>query len=259
MKVYLDMVFLINFFFDFLLLKTVSYLKKQNVTIKKLLFGSLVGSSSLIFLFLPSNQFLLLLGKIVISILMLLATFQISNKKTLFHMISSFYIVSILLGGFLYFFKLQFQYQHTGLIFFSKKPEINFFYFLLISPIILYWYLKEIKKLKIERSHYYSVEIYFDQKKLTLRGFLDTGNQLYDPYHHRPVLLVHSDYFDVPIESATLVPYQTLEHSGIIRCKKATKVIIDQKHTFCDVLIGKSDTKFYIPETEVLLHPDFFS
>ena len=64
MKVYLDFVFLINVFFDFLLLFGTSKILKRVISLKRILFGSAVGGVSLIFLFFNFSSIQLLLVKI---------------------------------------------------------------------------------------------------------------------------------------------------------------------------------------------------
>ena len=84
MKIYLDLVFFINFFFDFLLLLVVKILLKRNVGIKQIILGALLGATSILFLFLPLNQVTLFLLKVIISILMILTTFGFQNKNYFF-------------------------------------------------------------------------------------------------------------------------------------------------------------------------------
>ena len=84
MKIYLDLVFFINFFFDFLLLLVVKILLKRNVGIKRIILGALLGATSILFLFLPLNQITLFLLKVIISILMILTTFGFQNKNYFF-------------------------------------------------------------------------------------------------------------------------------------------------------------------------------
>jgi len=87
MKIYLDLVFFINFFFDFLLLLVVKILLKRNVGIKRIILGALLGATSILFLFLPLNQITLFLLKVIISILMILTTFGFQNKNYTFILI----------------------------------------------------------------------------------------------------------------------------------------------------------------------------
>ena len=63
MVIYLDLVFIINFIFDFLLLLTINIALKRYKKIRRLILGSLFGSLSLITLVLPISSFYLTLKK----------------------------------------------------------------------------------------------------------------------------------------------------------------------------------------------------
>ena len=69
MKIYVDLVLFLNFFFDFLLLLATSLILRRNVNIKRILLGALIGSLSIFLLFVSINSFTLFLIKILISIL----------------------------------------------------------------------------------------------------------------------------------------------------------------------------------------------
>ena len=60
MKIYLDVIALLNFLMDFLLLITVNYTLKRNSSWKKLVLGAFLGSLTLIFLFLPCSKLFLI-------------------------------------------------------------------------------------------------------------------------------------------------------------------------------------------------------
>ena len=70
MKIYLDLVFFINFVFDFLLLLTVNIILKRNISIFRILIGSIIGGISIFLLFIKLNSITLFLFKLIISILM---------------------------------------------------------------------------------------------------------------------------------------------------------------------------------------------
>ena len=84
MKIYLDLVFFINFMFDFLLLLTVKILLKRQVSGKRILLGSLIGALSILFLFLPLNSITLFLLKVIISLGMTAVAFGIKDRKMYF-------------------------------------------------------------------------------------------------------------------------------------------------------------------------------
>lgn len=258
MKVYLDVVFFLNFAFDFLLLLTVSIVLKRNCSIKRILLASLVGGMSILSLFLPLSSFFLFLLKVLLSIFMVLIAFGWRSRTYFRENLCYLYLVSIILGGFLYFLKIQFSYQNTGFVFFFKGYRIPVVVLIILSPIILFFYYKSVKKMKVIQENYHIVEIDIDGHMYSFSAYLDTGNHLYDPYHHRPILLVYSNQLNIPYEKAIIVPYETVGHQGILTCKKVKKIVIDQTIEKKDVLVAKSPRPFQIEGVDVILHPDFF-
>ena len=103
MKIYLDVVFFINFMFDLLLLISVGLERKNLPRLRRFLLGAFLGSLSLIFLFFNMNSIILFLLKVVVSIFMVLGTFGYHNKDHFFFNIKSHYGSSIILGGMLYY------------------------------------------------------------------------------------------------------------------------------------------------------------
>lgn len=249
MKIYLDLVFLINVFFDFILLFGVKYLLKKRTKLHRLIIGSLVGGSSIFFLFIPLNSFSLFILKIIISIVMILVTFGSKNfLKTYVY----FYVISIFLGGIMYFLNNTFSYKNKGIVFFSNGFSINFLVMIIISPIILYLYIKDKKNYEENKKNYYQVDIYINQKKYCLTGYLDTGNTLTDPYKKRPVIIVKNDDIVFPYEKSILVPFQTIANNGLIKCIKPDKIVIENKE-ISNCLIGKSETEFKLNDSDCIL------
>ena len=210
MKVYVDLLFLINIFFDFLLLLSVSLILKRHTKIYRIIIGSLVGGISIFFLFLNITSITLFFLKILIAILMILTTFGFKDIKYFIKNISYLYLISIVLGGALYLLNIEFSYKNKGLIFYHNGLSINIIILLIVTPILLYLYIKEMKDYKQNYSKYYKIEIIFkNNKNIILNAFLDTGNNLIDPYKKRPVILVNYNVIKEYItnEKELLVPY----------------------------------------------------
>ncbi len=222
MKVYLDALFFLNFGFDFLLLLSVSYLLRRNASIKRLVMGSLLGGSSIFFLFVPMDSFALFCFKFLISILMIYVTF---GRKCFYQNMIYLYGVSITLGGVLYFLNSSFSYKQEGLIFYHNGFSINFILLFLIGPYFLWMYVKKLKLLKNQYSHYYEVDIWKKKKVYHHQAYLDTGNKLKEPYTGKPILLVFETHF-IDESPKILVPYETIEGTSILPCIKCDKIVI---------------------------------
>lgn len=256
MKVYVDLLFLINIFFDFILLLSVSLILKRHMKIYRIILGSIVGGISILFLFLNISSITLFYLKIIIAIFMCLTTFGFKDIKYFLKNISYLYLVSIVLGGILYLLNIEFSYKNNGLVFYHEGVSINIFLIIVISPIILYLYVKEMKNYKNNYSKYHKVNIYFKNgKNIYLNGYLDTGNNLIDPYKKRLVILVNYEKIKKYItkEKELLVPYSDITGDSILKCIRVKKVLVDNKE-FTNILIGLSYKKIYIDGVDCILN-----
>lgn len=224
MKVYIDIVFSINYIYDFIILLSSSLILKRNTSIFRILLGSLFGTLTLLILFIRINNVMLMLYKIIISIFIILITFGYKDIRYFFKNIYHFYLIGIIIGGLLYFVNNQFSYN-MGLVFFNNY-KINFILGIVISVVGIIIYLNNIKSIKYNYNKYKKVTIYFDDYKIDINAFVDTGNKLVDPYLFRPIILVNKEMIK-NYDKTILVPYKTCGNEGLLTCIKANKIYID--------------------------------
>ncbi len=246
MKLYLDVIFIINIWFDFLILLCVSLLLKRNIKFKRIIFGSLFGSLTFFLLFLKLNSSLLILYKLIISILICIITFSFKNLKYTFNNLLYFYLVSIILGGGIYLLNNSFKSVLT------LNSILNYLILLIISPIIIFIYLSQTKNLRNNYSNYHKVDILYKNKLYHLNGYLDTGNNLFDPYKKRKIILVK---LNIKYDDTSIIytPYESLNNVGVIKCLKVDKLFVDKKE-FNNYLIGLSNDNFRIDGINCILH-----
>ena len=244
MKIYVDLVFLLNIFFDFLLLLSVSLILRRNVSIKRIILGGITGGSSIFLLFLNITKFELFLIKIVIAFLMVIVAFKYRDLKYTLKNFIYLYIVSIVLGGFLYLINTELSYDRSGIIFINNGFSINIVLLIIASPLLLYLYIKEMKSIKKNYTYYYKVCVYFN-----------SGNNLIDPYKFRPIVLISYDRIKEYIknEKELIVPYKVLNNSDILRCIKIEKIVVNNK-VYRDILVGISFNKIYIDGIDCILN-----
>ncbi|MBO6145318.1 MAG: sigma-E processing peptidase SpoIIGA [Bacilli bacterium] len=212
MKVYLDYIFLINYIFDFIILLSTSLILKRNIKFYRILFGALIGSITILELFIPMNKLELIMYKFFISILMIIFTFNFNNIRYFFKNLYYMYLISIILGGFITFINNNFN-------------KLNIFIYILLSITLIYIYIKNIKELKTNYNKYYKVDIYYDNKIIKLNAFLDTGNKLIDPYKKWPVILVKEKY--IKCDKYLYIPFNTISSKGLLKCIKIDKIYIE--------------------------------
>ena len=236
MTVYIDGVLFLNFYLDFLLLLTVVVILKRNVRIFRVVLGAFVGSLTILVLFFEISSLELFFIKIYLSFLMCILCFGYHNLKMFLTNIFTFYIVSILLGGFLYFLNITFSYKSVGLVFINEGLSVNAIFLILVSPIILYLYVKQVRMFKRRLSCFFKTNIYIGRKVLKLNGYLDTGNTL--SYKKRPVILTNID--NSFRNKKVYIPYIVIGGTGILECIKVRKVEVIGLGVFENVYLGFS-------------------
>jgi len=249
MKIYVDLVLILNFLIDLLLLMSVKIILRRRTTVFRLILSSFIGSLTILLLFFNLNT---LIFKLIISIIMLIVGFEFKDIRFFIKNFICFYLISIILGGFIYYLNLEFSYKNIGLIFINKGLSINFIFILLISPIIIFIYIKQNLNLKNNYNNYYKLKVYFEDDKVKeYIGYLDTGNKLKDPYKNRPIILINdfkNDYKKI------LVPCKTVNACDLLECFKVKKIFINNKY-IKNVLIGISKNKIDIDGVDCILNP----
>lgn len=256
MKIYIDIVLLLNLFFDFTLLFAVNYLLKRRVKLYRLILGSIIGSLSTLFLFMTLTNMELFILKFIISILMLITTFDFKSLKYTIKNTIYLYIISIFLGGFLYLLNNQFAYKQQGLIFYHSGLSINIILILLLTPVIICLYIKQNKELKNNYNNYYNIDIYINNNIIHAHSYLDTGNKLKDPYTLKPVLLLYNNKNPVFNNlKPLLIPFNTIKDKGFINGYKVDKVYIEGIGIKRRVIVGIIDNKIGIDGVDAIISP----
>lgn len=234
MIVYIDLVCIINFIYDFLILLTVSFTLKRNRKIYYYILSSLIGVLSIFLLFLKINNIILFLLKILISVIMVIVALGYKSIKYTISNIIYFYMTSIILAGFLYLIKGN-----------SSNFNLNYIVLLIIGPIILFVYYKSNKKLKNTYSDYYKIKIVFDNIEYNLVSFYDNGNNLKDPISRKSIIIVENNRLEkiYNIRSPVYVPVITVKGTHLMKCFKPSYIILNDKKIY-NYLIGESSIKF---------------
>lgn len=250
MKIYIDLILILNFGFDFILLFATSYLLKRNTKLIKILLGSLFGSLSTLLLFFNISSFTLFIMKLLISIFMILITFSYNNIKNFIKNLIHLYLNSIILGGFLYLLNIEFSYKHNGLIFYHNGLSINFIILIILSPIIIYLYVKQIKELKVTQNNYHKIDIFLD-KEYHLNAYLDSGNKTRSIYFNKGINIINKNIIKEDLKYF-YEPITTINGTSIIKCFKVKRILIDNVE-LNDVIFGISNEYFKI-DVDVILN-----
>lgn len=242
MEMYIDLFFIFNVIMDYIIIMSTNILLKRRTSYIRMILSSLIGGISSLVLFTSLNKIVI---EIVSIVIMVLISFGYKGIRYLINNILYMYILSTLLGGIIYLFNIKV----------SNSMFLTYLIIIVISIEIMILYIKENKKMRSIYNNYYRVDIYFkDREKLSLIGFVDTGNNLYDPYKKRPVIIVHNKY--IKEDKYILVPYHTINGNGLLKCIKPDIIFIDGIGYKGNVLIGFSDSFNFGDGVDVILHKD---
>ena len=242
MEMYIDLFFIFNVIMDYIIIMSTSILLKRRTSYIRMILSSLIGGISSLVLFTSINKIVI---EIVSIVIMVLISFGYKGIRYLINNILYMYILSTLLGGIIYLFNIKV----------SNSMFLTYLIIIVISIEIMILYIKENKKMRSIYNNYYRVDIYFkDREKLSLIGFVDTGNNLYDPYKKRPVIIVPNKY--IKEDKYILVPYHTINGNGLLKCIKPDIIFIDGIGYKGNVLIGFSDSFNFGDGVDVILHKD---
>ena len=235
MKVYIDLIILINFIYDFLILTSTSILLKRNTPLKKILIGSFIGIFSICTLFIQLNNIVLLFFKFILSLIMIIFTF---GNKNIVENTFYFYVITIIIGGC--------QYMLTG-----SAYKVNIVMMIIISPIILGIYIYAMRKYKVDLKKIYDCIIIDKDNTYNLKGYMDTGNNLIDPITNLPVIMVNNK-ISFKSHKIFYVPYKVINNEAILKCVKVDKVYINSKEV--NVLLGLIDESVLKNNIDIILN-----
>jgi stage II sporulation protein GA (sporulation sigma-E factor processing peptidase) len=200
LTVYLDVIWVLNFLFDSLLLYLTAIFLKRKIRIWRLLAGGFIGS---LIVLLSFTRFYTLSGhpvsKLLCSVLMILAVFGYKRWRFFVRALMTLYLTTFLIGGSLigahYF--IQFDPRLTTNVLLSNVQgfgdPISWLFVLIGFPIA--WHFSKVnvgnmEMAKIQFDQIVNVTLNMNNEIFIFKGLVDSGNQLYDPLSKMPVMFV---------------------------------------------------------------------
>ena len=259
--VYADMLFIINFIINIIILKITVIFSQTKPALWRMVSAASLGAVYAIFMFFPKISFLYIFpAKLAVSLIMIKITVPKTSVFNTLKLCAVFYLVSFAFAGIL-----------LALIYFTDfasgaGPVISngVFYFdvslknLILTSLIAYVLIK-IASAVFSRNKMIGIKplkIFLDSKECTLSALCDTGNLLKDPISDAPVVIAEKQSLKslfpdgMPnCETAEnycrkirIIPYSSIGNaSAIMTGFIPDRVIVDGKDTG-DVVIGISET-----------------
>ena len=227
MTVYVDVLFVVNFFITYLLLLLTKLFVKANPKIVRMLAAAFVGGAySLVILADELHFFVTAVGKIVVSALIVFIAFGFKRGAVFAKTLGIFYFSNMLLLGVILAIWLIFKPDgiaiHNDVVYFDIPARI-----LLISALAAYLISLAAVKIynrTIGKNEIYSLTIFKDSQEVHLYAFADTGNKLKEPFSDYPVIVI--DESKISFEPERIIPFNSVGGEGMLKAFKPDKVII---------------------------------
>ncbi|WP_246940157.1 sigma-E processing peptidase SpoIIGA [Bacillus pinisoli] len=227
MTVYLDAIWLLNFGIDASLLLLTAIFLKRKISKLRLICGALIGSSIVLFIITP---YFAIMGhpivKLLYSVVMVFMTFGFKRFRYFFQALLTFYFSTFLLGGGMlgvhYFLSTELVI-FDGLVATKSTgfgSPISWSFVVIGFPVLWYFSKNRLKDMEVKQIQYdqlVDVSITIEEHSISLRGLVDSGNQLSDPITKSPVMIVDVEKVKgfLPIEviekSVGIDSFSTLE------------------------------------------------
>ncbi|MFA9463854.1 MAG: sigma-E processing peptidase SpoIIGA [Velocimicrobium sp.] len=216
--VYIDIYFILNICIDYILLRVYGKVSRRKAYKVRQVIASMFGGvgAALDVLKIPFPSILIVLIMIIIA-------FPGMKKVEIIKTTVYFYILSLLVGGGIFFLTEQgITVTHIwqvllGVFVIALCIEKGANSFFIQARII---------------KNLYSIDLIMGKLKVSGIALLDTGNCLYDPFFHRPVMiaeyqLVKEMYDQIQEEKVIWIPYHSLgKDHGLIPAMRADELIV---------------------------------
>lgn len=201
MTVYVDVIWLLNVCFDGLLLWLTAIILKRDVRWWRLALGAFIGSIIVLLLFTPLSPYVQQpLTKLCFSVLIVIVSFGFKRFRYFFENLFTFYLATFMVGGGLIavHYLLRTDVVISGMLTaysLGTGDPVSWLFVLIGFPVL--WVFSQrrmdtVREKKLRFDYIVEVVVTFHETSLSLKGLIDSGNQLYDPLTKTPVMIVNA-------------------------------------------------------------------
>ena len=255
-ELYVDVLFLVNFMMDYLLLLLVKKMLKCTATHGRICLGAALGalfSCVVMILPIPFMVIKFVLFHVVVNVFMIQAGLKIKKIKELIKAYLLLYVGGFLLGGIM---QALHQYVSKGSLFFAIAA---FGYYLASKLWDIIAHVQKVNKIRCD------VELYWEEKTFLIKGLIDTGNGLKDPVSHKPVSIIDKAVAkeflgEMKLAKVRYFPFHSIGiREGLLLAGELDKMCIhyEQEIWIEKPLIGVSEEKISSEgEYQMILNPN---
>ena len=256
--IFIDVLITVNIFIDFFLILCVKKFLDVNVSLKRIIAGSLLGGLFSIVALLPKIPIILnLFLDLIFALAIVFVSFGKTSVNNFIKRVTVYFITGFIFCGIMIFiyssFKLKGMEIYNDVVYFNISPTL-----LIILTLACYYILKLTKRLTkgVCGGGTCNVEIYLNGRYITFCSKIDSGCNLKEPFSGEYVIIVEKtllDNYEPDKNKIRLIPFESLGGKGILKGFKPEKLTINGKIQFNNVYLGicenilKGDIKSLIP------------
>ena len=195
--IYIDVLIFVNFIVNYFILLATQRICRQRAGTLRIFLADALASVCSLAVFLPETGAISgVMLRLAVSSAVVLTAFGFRDCKRFFSLLGGFFAVSFAYAGICFgiwaVFKPKGMIIKNDIVYFDVSPLL-----LICTSAVCYVLLMLLKKhfSKDEgTSPEYTVEITINGQTSSLKGFLDTGNMLYDCFSECPVIIAKKKY-----------------------------------------------------------------
>ncbi|WP_188205730.1 sigma-E processing peptidase SpoIIGA [Alkalibacillus aidingensis] len=197
MQLYIDLIWLLNFLFDWMILLLVAWVSRYPFSHTRIFLAGLFASLIIPLSFLVSWEGVHSpIFKLIYSIIIIMIGFSYTKWRIFLIRFVSFYFINFAIGGAVFGIHF-FLTTNSDMVLINQTSFgdlVSWVVVLTLFPVALYFTKDQLQQLTMFQFKFqkqYDAWIEYRQTNVKVLGFLDTGNQLTHPLTQRPVILVN--------------------------------------------------------------------
>ena len=220
---------MLNFFVSFLLLELTAKITKKEAKTNRIIFASCLGAAySLIIFWDDIPELLAILFKIISCFFIVLCAFKFHRisqyiKSVLVFLFSSIIFLGVIIA-LCFLLKLKFIAVNNSVVYFDLSAAAIItcaFVAYVLACLIIRLYDRVLSKRDV-----YTLTITYKNNSVTVLAFLDTGNNLYEPFSHSPVIVVDKSKVSFTPEKIRYIPTSTVNGVNMLPAFKPDKILL---------------------------------
>ena len=277
--VYADVLFCVNFIIDYIMLISVKHIMSLRAGRMKMLFAAALGGMFSMILLVPPISFVLsALMSIAEAVIMSAAAFMPVRMKTVLKASGLLFCISFCFCGAMTAVCALFSPDNTlirnGAVYIGISPTV-----LILTTLICYVLLRifySIMNTGPVRNSRCSASIEHNGKKLNVKGMIDSGSTLHEPFSGECVIVGREDVFEEMTDvkkymngsgnmqadrNIRLVPFRSVGGNGLMPAFRPSKITIRSENTeikvnaylaLCDRKVFSEDCEIIVPSELIM-------